>query len=290
VGRDVAHGSALVPALRRHEAVFDGLALELIAAGEESGGLEPAIAQLVEHLERLRKLRLQALLGAIYPAYLVATLTLVGPLLELSGAVRGGETSGGLVGVYLGGVLRNLVALGLLGSIVFALPLLVAALGVEPAWERLKLSIPGARAATRGVLGFRFHLALGLALRAGLDVYRALRLAVATTSSPLLAARLGAAERRIRSGRTLTDAIEVLGLFDRVTLGELAVAEQTGTLDATLERLTREAEEAALRALRLLLVALLALTVAVLLGVLVLKALEVVFGPILDYFRTVGTL
>ena len=104
VQRDVARGSTLVEALGRHEAAFDGLSLELLAAGEESGNLEPVLSQLVEHLDRLRKLRLKALAGAIYPAYLLATLTFVGPLLELSGAIRGGETSGGLFGVYVSGV------------------------------------------------------------------------------------------------------------------------------------------------------------------------------------------
>jgi type II secretory pathway component PulF len=286
VANDVREGATLGEAMRRHAALFDDANVELIAFAEESGRLERVIATLLDHMEKVQAQRWQALLGSLWPLYLGASFVFVGPLLSAAQQLTPGASVGALYLSNLAGTLGTAVAA--LGAVLGA-PFLVAMLGREVEWDALKRRLPGLSMPLRALAASRFMLGLGLANASGLEVVRSLRLAVKATGSPSIEARLPLLEAKLRGGSSLTEAVASLELLDRTSLGSLNVAETTGTLAATLEKLSAELQESSLRATRLLIIAALAVVAVVVLVKIVGAVLGTILGPVKTLYDAAGS-
>jgi type II secretory pathway component PulF len=273
-------GATLAEALDQVGALVDPATRALLAGGAESGRLEQTLGRRVNQLEETQRLLGRMLVYSIYPLYLLAALVLVGPLLSLPAAMQAGACTGSLGTIYL----RNMFGMaGLVAAIVtglLALPLLVAALGVEAEADRILLRLPVFGRLYHDLYGMRLAGGLSTALAAGLEVMRALRLASEGMSSPSLAARFGPASDRLAGGGSLTDALAEFGVLDPGALGQVVVAERTGELDQALDRIAQELSEAVLRRARLAAFLVLGLLVAGLLAAAVAKMLGVIFGSI----------
>lgn len=286
VARDVRGGQTLGDALRRHGALFDDANVELLAFAEEAGRLEPVAATVIGHLEQVQRQRWEALFGALWPLYLAGGLVFVGPLL---GAAQSGSSAGALGGAYLAGLASSLGTAVAVLALVLGAPFLLAAFGLEAPWDRLVRKLPVLSSPLRRLAASRLVLGLGLATASGMEALRALRLAAKATARPSVLEDLPRAEAKVRAGGTLAEAVAELRLLDQPTLGRLAVAETTGSLDTTLEALGRELQAASVRALRLLLL-LAAATVALgLLVKIVLGLLGVILGPIKTLYDAAGS-
>lgn len=286
VARDVREGSTLGEAMRRHGALFDDANVELIAFAEEAGRLEPIARTIVSHLERVQQQRWKAVMGALWPLYLAGAFVFVGPLLSLAQTVKPGGSIGG---AYAAGLASSLSTAVLVVGSLFAAPLFIAALGVDVGWDRFKRKLPLLGAPLRSLAASRFVLGLGLANASGMEMVRALRLAAKATSSPSLVADVGRAEVRLRTGGTLTQAVELLDVLDRSNLGTMSVAETTGTLDDALTRLAAELEDQSLRALRFLVIAVTVLVAGFLLLKIVGGMLATLLGPVKRLYDAAGS-
>lgn len=282
---EVAAGGGFSQALRRHVRELDPASVELVAFAEEAGKLEPVLARLIGHLEKLQKLRWQALAGALWPLYLLGAQVFVGPLFSLSAALAKGAPTSAMGSVYLSGLLTNLAVLALTVGALAAFPLAVAALDADEAWDRFKLRLPAVGRVVRDLYASKLCMALGLAQAAGVEIYRTVEIAALATGSPLVAGRTWRATQALREGGTLADALSRLELLPRTALGSVAVAETSGTLEEAFATLGRESEEAAVRGLQMLIVAVLVLVAGVLLVTIVRELLGTMFGPIHNYYH-----
>ncbi|MDX2010230.1 MAG: type II secretion system F family protein [Myxococcaceae bacterium] len=285
IAASVAKGKSLGDALRQHLDVFEPEQVELLSAAEHAGSLDRVLQALAGHLEAVRRLRWKAFLMLLWPAYLVGVLVFLGPLVDSSAGV---SSLDGLVGGWLAGVARRLVMLGVLGAAVAVSPVVIALLGLERPVDAVLLQLPGVGGALRGLAASRALLTLGLALSAGLEVASAVRAALVSTARASLVVHADDVVARVRAGSTLTEALALAGLFDRETLGQLAVAETTGTLDETLTRLAPEVSERSLRAVRTLVIVVAALIAMGALLLLVRSLLGAVFGNLKSYYDTIG--
>lgn len=286
VARQVAAGRSLGDALTSQPGLFEADQLELLGAAEAAGSLEPVLAALARHLEAVRRLRWTAFLSSLWPAYLLGVLVFLGPLVRVGGS--GVRSFSGVGAAYLAGLLPGLLTVAALLLALVVSPVVIAALKAELAVDRFVLRLPGVGAALRSLAASRALLTLGLSLSAGLEVARAVRVAVVSTARPSLAAHAEAAVDVIRRGGTLFEALSSVGLFDRQTLGQLGIAEQTGTLGETLERLAPEVHEQTLRAVRLLVLVVVGVVGAVALAALLASLLGALFGPIKAYYDLAG--
>ncbi|MGV3621277.1 MAG: type II secretion system F family protein [Archangium sp.] len=286
VARDVRGGHSLGDAMRTHAALFDDAYVELIAFAEEAGKLQPVSQAIVEHLERVQKQRWKAVMGALWPAYLGAAFVFVGPLLGVSQSATSMASVGG---AYFAGLVSSLLsAVGVVGAL-FSVPFVLAALNVETQWDRFVRGVPMIGAPVRQLAASRLVLGLSLASSSGLEVQRSIRIAARATGRPSIVADVEKAEASVRAGSTLTEAIAKLNVLDRTSLGSLSVAETTGTLDTTLEKLAQELEEQSQRAMRFLIIAVTALVAGVLLVKIVMGILGTLFGPIKKLYDAAGS-
>lgn len=286
VAREVRNGATLGEAMARHGALFDDANVELISFAEEAGRLEAIAQAIISHLEKVQKQRWQALLGALWPMYLGGAVVFVGPLL---GAAQNVSTGGSVGGLYVSGLVSSLgTALVLLGA-VLGTPLLVGLFGLETQWDRLVRRVPLLSAPMRQLASSRLVLGLGLATASGMEAVRSLRLAAKATASPSVIADLPKVEAKLRAGATLTEAVGEFGLLDRSHLGTLSVAETTGTLDAALEKMSRELQDSSLRAMRFLVLAVTVVVTGVLLAKIVFGLLGTVLGPVKTLYDAAGS-
>lgn len=284
VARDVRNGTTLADAMRRRASLFDDANVELIAFAEEAGRLEPIAASIVKHLQRVQAQRWKALLGAMWPLYLAGAFVFVGPLL---GVAQAGVTN--IASAYASGLISSFVtAVAVVGAVLGA-PFLLAALDVEVAWDRFKRRVPLLAEPMRMLAASRFMLGLSLASASGMETLRALRLAAKATVSPSIIEDVARSEQAVQAGSTLTEAVRQLGVLDQTSLGILSVAETTGTLDESLQRLSTELEESSIRALRILTIVVTVLVAGVLLIKIVFGMLGVLLGPVKTLYDAAGS-
>jgi type II secretory pathway component PulF len=286
VARDVRGGSSLGEAMQRHGALFDDANVELISFAEEAGRLEPIAAGIITHLEKVQKQRWQAVMGALWPMYLGASFVFVGPLVGVAQNMNSGASVGSL---YLSGLAGTLSMALSVVLFVLGAPLLIAALDLETQWDRVLRGLPFVSAPMRQLAASRLVMGLGLATSSGLEMVRTLRLAAKATASPSVLADLPKAEAKLRAGGTLTESVGEFGLLDRASLGSLSVAETTGTIDETLERMSRELQDSSLRAMRILILVMTVVVTALLLVKIVAAMLGTLFGPVKKLYDAAGT-
>lgn len=284
VARDVRNGTTLGDAMRRHAALFDDANVELIAFAEEAGRLEPIAAAIVQHLERVQQQRWKALMGALWPMYLAAAFVFVGPLL---GVAQSGSANVG--GTYLVGLINSVFTVALVVGGVLSVPFVIAALDVEVKWDRFKRGLPFVAAPMRTLAASRFVLGLGLASASGMEMVRALRLAAKATVSPSIIEDVTLAEKALQGGSSLTEAVRTLAVLEQPSLGILAIAETTGTLDEALQKVSKDLEDSSLRALRFLTIAVTVLVAGVILVKLVASMLGVLLGPVKAFYDAAGS-
>ncbi len=256
---DVRRGESLAAALADRAATFGALAPALVRAGEASGTLDEALAQLAEHVERSRDLRAQLRAALWYPA-LMGIVAGVGVTILLAVVVpRFAEMLEGSGGV-LPASTRLLVAVSTAVTRGWWVALLLAAgaaAGVRgwlaradhrQRWHAWRLQLPIAGRVERALDTARFARALGTLLRGGAGVVPALRVARETVANRAMAAHVGQAIGAVERGEPV--AASLAGVLPPLAAQLLAVGEESGALDTMALRVADASDAEAQRALR----------------------------------------
>jgi len=240
-------GASLSKVMGAHPGLFLPVHVGMVRAGEAAGRLDQALRAVIGLVDWNRALRAQVRRAAAYPLILAGVLALVILLVcaySLPPIMRLLEE----LGIPLPGVTRTFLALGgglrLYGWLLLAVPLaLRAGLGLalrrpafRLAWDTALLRLPGAgRLVSRMALS-RFAHFLAAQHRAGIPLVEALRQSEGVTGN----ARIGLCVRAIRSGVEqgggLAASAARAGHIPQLVIRMMALGEETGRLEETLER------------------------------------------------------
>ncbi|MBM4047096.1 MAG: hypothetical protein FJ279_18495, partial [Planctomycetes bacterium] len=297
---DVERGVSLSKAVQAQPTAFPELLAAAVEAGEASNSLPDVLSSFSRHCRMFASLRVRAWHAAIYPAVLL----FVGVMVILFA-----ET---LVMPYMREMLREMnvevpffcqAALWLSGHvahfIVFALFVLAVttaglrvlrrSLAGRRAYERLVLELPWVGAVTRNSLHARFCRGLALLLKAGAPLPRALRLAIHSGGSAVLAGPGQAMVSQVESGVPLSAAMAGQKFFPDEMVRTVQVAEKRGDLpEAVLDLadMYEQETEYAARVLRGVLPGLALVVVLPMMGLVVLSVLS----PFLSLFRVMQSI
>ena len=252
VGEAVAAGSGLAEAMRQQPMWFEPQVVELLGAAEATGTLESALARITAQLEEAQRMRWRAVSLCLYPAYLLAAFIFGGALLGTASSLLASGKTDDILGVFVAQFLQKVLTVSSFGLAFFLAPLVLASPALAPHWEALRMRVPVLGRVHRELQASRFSLVLGVALGAGLEAGRSLQLALEATGSLWLRGRVNLAVHRLRSGASLTDVVEWLGVLDSESLQQLSTGERTGGLEPVLALVSRGHSEAAMRWLRTL--------------------------------------
>jgi type IV pilus assembly protein PilC len=243
----VEAGSTLANALRLFPKTFDDLYSNMVEAGETAGILDTILQRLSAYIEKAVKLRRAVLSALIYP---VAVVVIAGGviLLLLWKVVPIFATLFAGLGVDL--PLPTRIVIGLSNAVAtFALPGLVAgALGV---WglkvyygtpngrmmiDSLILKLPLLGNLMRKIAVARFTRTLGTLITSGVPMLEAMDITARTSGNAVIEKAILRVRKAVETGRTIVDPLRETGVFPNMVVQMIGVGEQTGALDAMLQK------------------------------------------------------
>lgn len=246
LARRVSCGERFAQALTAYPRQFDRLYRELAAIGEASGTLAHVLARLAEHRERAAAQRAKLRAALAYPcavlllsaAVTAALLAFVVPTFEHVFDSFGAELPAPTrAAMALSNAVRRWGPLGLAvcGASALVGARLVRQLpGCRAARDRLLLIAPVIGPLTRAVAAARWSRSLGTLLAAGTALADALQALSHVTGNAAFDAANLQIQARLRRGERLAQALRAIGCFPAALVEPLAVAEESGTLDAML--------------------------------------------------------
>lgn len=248
VRQRVQGGSGLADALAEEEGVFSPFAVNLVRAGEAGGVLAMVLERLAAHQERTRAVRDTVIASMIYPVILVVVAVLA-VLLLLTYVVPQFAELFADVGQALPLPTRIVIGAGEFlqsyGWTLVVVPLLAAWL-LRAAWrrpasrgriERTLLGTPLLGALLVELESARLTRTLATLLGNGVPLIAALRIAGEGVGIRLLAESLLAATREVQSGKRLADALAESRRWPALALQLIRVGEESGELEAMLNRI-----------------------------------------------------
>lgn len=298
VSAAITHGSSLTDALSQQSRIFRPLYVALVRAGERGGILDDVLHRLAAILEREAEVGRRLRAALTYPAIVLCgaalvlffLMTHVLPMFEemfRSFAVPLPPLTRALLGT--GAALRH----PLFGTtaLLFALAALAAAGSLHrhaPARltaDALRLRLPVAGNLLRKLITERTVRTLADLVRSGVDLLAALEV-VRPIAGSAYGAALGRCATALRSGDTLTTALEREPLFDALTVALVRAGEEAGVLDEMLAAAARSCAAEAEAALATLGASL----EPVLLGLLGAAVAFIVFSVFIPLYTLVGSI
>lgn len=222
--------------------------IALARVGEQSGKLDLVLRDAATYIERVSHLKSAALRAIIYPSFTLCVM-IAGAMFWLSFVVPRIAEVFKVVKVKLPDLTQNLVAASewmrvnwwLMLAILLALP---TAFLLARRMERFRLltdrigwHLPIYGRITRASQMAYYFEYMGLMYGAGVAITQALETLTGTVQNRYFRRRVTGMIERLRSGTSLTEALERTRMFDTLTLRMVGVGETTGTLDAQLRRL-----------------------------------------------------
>jgi type IV pilus assembly protein PilC len=246
MARRISGGEPFASALAAYPKQFDRLYRELSAIGEASGTLALVLARIVEHRERAAAQRGKLRTALAYPCAVLALAASVTAAL-LAFVVPTFQQVFDSFGTTLPGPTRAVIALsnavlhwGPPSMATFGTLLLVVLRLVRHsprarmAFDRSLLCLPVVGALARTLAAARWSRSLGTLLTAGTPLADALRALSHVTGNAVFHAANVQIEARLRRGERLAAAMHAVGCFPAAFVEPIAVAEESGALDAML--------------------------------------------------------
>ncbi len=255
---EAAAGVTLADGMRKQVKFFPPLLRSMTNVGETTGTLERTLFKLAEYYDQQLTLRNNFQRAIAWPAIqFVIGVGVLSLVIWIMGIMNtGGRQMADILGLGLQGTSGVLKFWGLLllffGFVTAAIVAFQKNVGGIQNAIPLLYKIPGVGNSLQTITLSRFTWTLSLALGTGLDPIRAIRLALDSTDSDFYRSGGDDAEAAIRSGATLTEALEATAVFPEEFLTQVSVAELSGTDAESIAHVARDYDARAKMATRVI--------------------------------------
>lgn len=246
---DVQGGLGLSAAFRKSDGVFDSITLNLIEAGEESGNLELILERLAVEIEDQKKLSDKMRGALIYPLIMVAIVIGVVALMmfvlvpamndiygefgaELPALTRFMITSSDFVLSYWWLILLAISVVGIL------IKSYLDTKDGKRSFHKVLLKVPIFGTIVLKIQLAQFTRVLGLLLKSGLSIVKALELTSGSMSNKMFEEDILTAKNEVEKGVALAIPIARSSLFPLIVSQMIAVGEESGEIDNVLEKMS----------------------------------------------------
>jgi len=251
----VEGGTTLSAAMRQHEKVFDALYVNLVEAGEAGGILDTILQRLANYIEKNVKLKRAVKSALVYP---VAVLLVAGGVITLLlwKVVPIFATLFLGLGVDLPLPTRIVIALSNFIGSIFGLMILVVFIAMAVAlklWHGTEqgrfildgtlLKLPLVGILLRKIAVARFTRTLGTLISSGVPILEGLDITARTAGNAVIEKALGQVRKALEQGKNLADPLKETNVFPGMVTQMIGVGEQTGAMDAMLQKIADFYEE-----------------------------------------------
>ncbi len=249
VRASVEGGTTLSAAMKQHEKVFDALYYNMVEAGETGGILDTILQRLSTYIEKNVKLKRAVKSAMIYPASVMGIAGAVITLLLWKVVPIFVSLFTGL-GVNLPLPTRIVMALshfvgsiyGLLVVVFFvcgsiALKFWYGTPGGRMAVDTVLLKMPVVGMVLRKIAVARFTRTLGTLISSGVPILEGLDITARTSGNAVVEKAIAQTRKAVEAGRSLVDPLKETDVFPGMVTQMIGVGEQTGAMDAMLQKI-----------------------------------------------------
>ena len=255
VRKDVEAGLSLSDSMARHPKVFNPLFVAMTRAGEAGGVLEDALMRVADQLQKDASLRRQIKSAMVYPTLVIifavgVMMALVAFLVPVFVGVFkqfGGELPAlTKVSVFLSVVVTGYwwAIFGGTGLILFTFVKWKKSSWGHKQWDRFRLHVPmKIGAIVQQVAVARWSRTLASLTSAGVPLLLALEITGKTGGNVVVEEAMDGVIASVKRGGTIAAPLAQAPIFPSMVTHMVGVGEETGALDAMLERVAEFYED-----------------------------------------------
>jgi type IV pilus assembly protein PilC len=249
VRASVEGGATLSTSMKQYEKVFDPLYYNMVEAGETGGILDTILQRLATYIEKNVKLKRAVRSAMIYPVSVltiaagVVTLLLwkVVPIfvtlfngldaeLPLPTRIVIGMSN------FVGSIYGLLIVVFVVGGI-FALKFWYGTPQGRYALDGLILKVPVIGMVMRKIAVARFTRTLGTLISSGVPILEGLDITARTSGNAVVEKAISQTRKAVEAGRSLVEPLKETDVFPGMVTQMIGVGEQTGAMDAMLQKI-----------------------------------------------------
>ena len=246
----IQSGKTLANSFREQSEVFDPITLNLIEAGEESGNLETILERLATELEESKSLGDKLRSAMIYPIIILVIIIVVMVLMMLVLVPSMAQIYGDF-GAELPLVTRILMGMSdffikywwailvVLAVVFIGMKYYLDTAKGKRNFDKITLKIPVIGGIISKMQLSQFTRILALLLGSGLSIMKALELTAQSLTNEMFRDTVMAAKEEVEKGGALAIPIARSEYFPLLVSSMIAVGEETGEIDAVLEKVSQ---------------------------------------------------
>jgi type IV pilus assembly protein PilC len=249
VRASVEGGATLSTSMKQYDKVFDPLYYNMVEAGETGGILDTILQRLSTYIEKNVKLKRAVKSAMIYPvsvlgiAAMVITLLLwkVVPIfvtlfngldVDLPLPTRIVIGLSNFVGSIYGGIILVLFIATLVGlKVWYGTP------QGRMVLDHVLLKVPMVGILLRKIAVARFTRTLGTLISSGVPILEGLDITARTSGNAVVERAITQTRKAVEAGRSLVDPLKETDVFPGMVTQMIGVGEQTGAMDAMLQKI-----------------------------------------------------
>lgn len=245
----VESGDSFSEALGKHPKVFNRLFVSMVSAGEKGGLLAEILARLATYLESTARLRKKVKSAMMYPTIvtvvavgittflLVKVIPVFGEIYDGFGATLPAPTQ---FLINLSHIVRDwflLIFLGL-GGLVYAWLHFIKTKSGREFWDARRIKLPIFGPIAHKICLARFSRTLSSLIRSGVPILEVLQIVSQTVGNVVMEKAIKQASADIERGEGISAALGKHPVFPNMLIRMCTAGEQTGKIDAMLERIS----------------------------------------------------
>jgi type IV pilus assembly protein PilC len=255
VRASVEGGSTLSAAMKQHEKAFDPLYYNMVEAGETGGILDTILQRLSTYIEKNVKLKRAVKSAMIYPISVLSIAAAVITILLWKVVPIFVSLFNGLdvdlplptriviaLSNFVGSIYGLLILVFVVGS-VFAIKFWHGTPTGRMALDTAMLKVPVLGAVLRKIAVARFTRTLGTLISSGVPILEGLDITARTAGNAVVEKAVSQTRKAVEAGRSLVDPLKETDVFPGMVTQMIGVGEQTGAMDAMLQKIADFYEE-----------------------------------------------
>jgi len=245
----VEGGSTLSAAMKQYPKVFDPLYSNMVEAGETGGILDTILQRLSSYIEKNVKLKAAVKSALIYPIGVLSIAAAVITLLLWKVVPIFATLFAGLgvdlplptkiviaLSNFVGSIFGLLIVVGIVAAIV-GLKVWYGTPGGRYFLDSVILKLPVMGMLMRKIAVARFTRTLGTLISSGVPILEGLDITAKTSGNAVVEKALFSVRKALEEGKSLTEPLKESAVFPGMVTQMISVGEQTGAMDAMLQKI-----------------------------------------------------
>jgi len=261
IHEQVAEGTRLNDAMRKHPRVFNSLTVSMVKAGEEGGFLEDVLSRVAAFNDHQEELKGKVTGAMVYPLFLMGVGTIIISVLLVwfvpefasifsrmreQGQLPWATTALMSFSDFLQAnwyVIFPAIGAVVIGGIMYVSDNKEA----QDQLDRIKLKTPGIGPIVRNLAVARFCRMLGTLLNNGVPILQSLQIAKDASGNVVLSEAIGNAADNVSGGKSLAVPLRASGQFSKEIVEMISIAEEANNLENVLVNIADSLEKTTAR-------------------------------------------